>query len=236
MVRLRRPRGQPMLSMEGTVATTGHGSSARRPATLAYPSQSVEVQKNRTDSHETVRVLTNVGGNANRVMLAALFQMTWAGAPTIRYGDEIDMGMAATPTAAGRSCGATPRTRYKPPSAARTRSSVGCANSRRPAHRGSPHARVARHGVRLLAQRRRRGLLRRAERGQGLGAGRARFPGVRAPHGEGRAHRDGGRAGRPVGHDVRAGQHRSGSPPDANDVAARRQVRGGSEDPIRRER
>jgi glycosidase len=58
---------------------------------LAYPSQAVEVQMNLIDSHDTVRFLTQVGGNVNRLKLAALFGMTYIGAPTIYYGDEIGM-------------------------------------------------------------------------------------------------------------------------------------------------
>ncbi len=56
---------------------------------LAYPSQAVEAQMNLIDSHDTVRFLTQAGGDVNRLMLAALFQMTYIGAPSIYYGDEV---------------------------------------------------------------------------------------------------------------------------------------------------
>ena len=46
---------------------------------------------NLIDSHDTVRFLTTVGGDVNRLKLAALFAMTYVGAPTIYYGDEIGM-------------------------------------------------------------------------------------------------------------------------------------------------
>lgn len=74
----------------------GQGTAAEFDAALAtgrltYPSQAVEAQMNLLDSHDTVRFLTDVGGNARRLMLAALFQMTYVGAPAIYYGDEIAM-------------------------------------------------------------------------------------------------------------------------------------------------
>ncbi len=74
----------------------GQGSAAEFDASLAtgrltYPSQAVEAQMNLIDSHDTVRFLTQVGGNAKRLMLASLFQMTYVGAPAIYYGDEIAM-------------------------------------------------------------------------------------------------------------------------------------------------
>ncbi len=74
----------------------GQGTAAEFDATLAsgrlaYPSQAVEAQMNLIDSHDTVRFLTQVGGNANRLKLAALFAMTYVGAPHIYYGDEVGM-------------------------------------------------------------------------------------------------------------------------------------------------
>ncbi len=74
----------------------GQGTAAEFDAALAtgrltYPSQAVEAQMNLIDSHDTVRFLTDVGGDARRLMLAVLFQMTYVGAPAIYYGDEIAM-------------------------------------------------------------------------------------------------------------------------------------------------
>ena len=74
----------------------GQGSAAEFDASLAtgrltYPSQAVEAQMNLIDSHDTVRFLTQAKGDVNRLMLASLFQMTYVGAPTIYYGDEVAM-------------------------------------------------------------------------------------------------------------------------------------------------
>lgn len=75
---------------------SGQGTAAEFDASLAtgrlaYPSQSVAVQMNLIDSHDTVRYLTQANGDASRLMLAAMFQMTYVGAPAIYYGDEIAM-------------------------------------------------------------------------------------------------------------------------------------------------
>lgn len=56
---------------------------------LTYPRQSVAVQMNLIDSHDTVRYLTQANGDVDRLTLAALFQMTYVGAPAIYYGDEV---------------------------------------------------------------------------------------------------------------------------------------------------
>jgi cyclomaltodextrinase len=42
-------------------------------------------------SHDTARMLTMAKGDLNKVRLAALFMMTYVGAPVIYYGDEIGM-------------------------------------------------------------------------------------------------------------------------------------------------
>jgi neopullulanase len=46
---------------------------------------------NLIDSHDTPRFLTQVNGNVKRLKLAALFAMTYVGAPQIYYGDEVGM-------------------------------------------------------------------------------------------------------------------------------------------------
>jgi cyclomaltodextrinase / maltogenic alpha-amylase / neopullulanase len=61
------------------------------PGRTAYPSQAVRVMMNLIDSHDTVRFITTAGGDRRRLMLAALFQMSYLGAPHIWYGDEIGM-------------------------------------------------------------------------------------------------------------------------------------------------
>lgn len=76
----------------------GQGTAQEFDATLAagrsqYPTQAVQVQMNLIDSHDTPRFLTQVGGAAkvNRLKLAAMFGMTYVGAPHIYYGDEVGM-------------------------------------------------------------------------------------------------------------------------------------------------
>jgi glycosidase len=74
----------------------GQGTAAEFDASLAtgrltYPTQAVQAQMNLIDSHDTVRFLTQANGDASRLMLASLFQMTYVGAPSIYYGDEIAM-------------------------------------------------------------------------------------------------------------------------------------------------
>ena len=81
-------------SAQGTAAEFDASLATGR---LTYPSQAVEVQMNLIDSHDTVRFLTTAGGDVNRLMLAALFQMTYVGAPTIYYGDEVALEGARDP-------------------------------------------------------------------------------------------------------------------------------------------
>jgi cyclomaltodextrinase len=73
---------------QGTAAEFDGSLSQGR---LAYPSQAVEAQMNLIDSHDTPRFLTQVNGNVKRLKLAALFAMTYVGAPQIYYGDEVGM-------------------------------------------------------------------------------------------------------------------------------------------------
>lgn len=64
---------------------------------IAYPKQANEVAFNLLDSHDTPRLLTIAEGNKDRMKLAALFQLTYSGAPCIYYGDEIGMSGGADP-------------------------------------------------------------------------------------------------------------------------------------------
>jgi glycosidase len=64
---------------------------ALAPGRLIYPEQGVRAQMNLLGSHDTARFLTNCGGDIDRLKLAAVFSMTYVGAPTIYYGDEIAM-------------------------------------------------------------------------------------------------------------------------------------------------
>ncbi|WP_280769526.1 alpha-glycosidase [Salipaludibacillus daqingensis] len=58
---------------------------------IAYPKQANEVAFNLLDSHDTPRLLHIAAENKDRMKLAALFQLTYMGAPCIYYGDEIGM-------------------------------------------------------------------------------------------------------------------------------------------------
>jgi cyclomaltodextrinase / maltogenic alpha-amylase / neopullulanase len=60
------------------------------PGRFQYPPQSVAVMMNLADSHDTIRFLTSAK-DERRLMLAAMFGMTYVGMPHIWYGDEIGM-------------------------------------------------------------------------------------------------------------------------------------------------
>jgi cyclomaltodextrinase len=49
------------------------------------------------DSHDTARFITQAGGDWYRQRPAAIFQMTYVGAPVVYYGDELGMEGAADP-------------------------------------------------------------------------------------------------------------------------------------------
>lgn len=57
----------------------------------AYPAECNYAMQNLLGSHDTERYLTICNGEDWRVLLTALFQMTYLGAPMIYYGDEIGM-------------------------------------------------------------------------------------------------------------------------------------------------
>ena len=56
-----------------------------------YPRPVNEVQYNLLGSHDTPRFKTLARGDTSAYRLATLFQMTWPGAPSIYYGDEIGL-------------------------------------------------------------------------------------------------------------------------------------------------
>ena len=60
------------------------------PGRSVYPPQSVQTMMNLIDSHDTIRYLTSTG-DVKRLMLAALFQMSYVGMPHIWYGNEVGM-------------------------------------------------------------------------------------------------------------------------------------------------
>jgi glycosidase len=74
----------------------GQGSAAQFDRELApgrslYPKQATQVMMNLVGSHDTERFLTIASNKEDRLMLAALFQMTYLGIPQIYYGDEVGM-------------------------------------------------------------------------------------------------------------------------------------------------
>lgn len=67
------------------------------PGRFIYADEGVMAQMNLIGSHDTERFLTAAGGDTRRLMLAALFGMTYVGAPSIYYGDEIAMAGGGDP-------------------------------------------------------------------------------------------------------------------------------------------
>ena len=70
---------------------------ALAPGRLIYAEEGALAMMNLLDSHDTERFLTTVEGDARRLKLATLFAMTYVGAPSIYYGDEIAMTGAHDP-------------------------------------------------------------------------------------------------------------------------------------------
>lgn len=64
---------------------------------VKYPRPAVLAQLNLLDSHDTARFLSQVGGNKNLLRLATLVQMTYPGAPSVYYGDEIGLAGGLDP-------------------------------------------------------------------------------------------------------------------------------------------
>jgi len=66
-----------------------------------YPPEITRVQFNLLGSHDTPRFKTLVRGDTSAYRLATLFQMTYPGAPSIYYGDEIGMSGVHDPGCRG---------------------------------------------------------------------------------------------------------------------------------------
>ena len=82
----------PVLDFVAREATDAAGfDRALAPGRFVYPDDGVRAMMNLIDSHDTERFLTTVGGDISKLKLALLFGMTYVGAPTIYYGDEIAM-------------------------------------------------------------------------------------------------------------------------------------------------
>ena len=60
------------------------------PGRFVYPPQSVQVMMNLMDSHDTIRFLTSAK-DVRRLMLGAMFSMSYVGMPHIWYGNEVGM-------------------------------------------------------------------------------------------------------------------------------------------------
>ncbi len=58
---------------------------------VKYPEPAMQAQFNLLDSHDTARCLTIFNGRKELLLLAVLFYMTYPGAPSVYYGDEIGM-------------------------------------------------------------------------------------------------------------------------------------------------
>lgn len=81
----------PVMDFFGKGALDAASFDARlSPGRFQYPPQAVAVMMNLMDSHDTVRFLTSAG-DVRRLMLGAMFGMTYVGMPHIWYGDEVGM-------------------------------------------------------------------------------------------------------------------------------------------------
>ncbi|WP_246188022.1 alpha-glycosidase [Paenibacillus tengchongensis] len=58
---------------------------------MRYPQQANEVMFNLLASHDTARLLTQLGGDKRKLKLAAAFLFTFTGTPCIFYGDEVGL-------------------------------------------------------------------------------------------------------------------------------------------------
>ena len=67
----------------------------RARATIPYANQLA--QMNLLDSHDTIRFLTLLGGNLARMRLAITLMFTYAGVPSVYYGDEIGLEGGSDP-------------------------------------------------------------------------------------------------------------------------------------------
>lgn len=77
----------PDLKVNNVTQFAGYVESLLR----KYPQQAVWAQLNLLDCHDTARYLSLLNGRKDLYMLSVLFQMTYPGAPSIYYGDEVGM-------------------------------------------------------------------------------------------------------------------------------------------------
>jgi alpha-glucosidase len=71
--------------------STGNFNGWVQGARNDYPWNVQLTLMNSLSTHDTSRFLHRAGGNVNRLKLATIFQMTWLGAPTVYYGDEVGL-------------------------------------------------------------------------------------------------------------------------------------------------
>ncbi|MDI6883877.1 MAG: glycoside hydrolase family 13 protein, partial [Hadesarchaea archaeon] len=76
----------------------------------SYPGEAFYTLLNSLSTHDTHRILTELGGNKQKAKLAVIFQMTYPGAPCIWYGDEVGM-TSDHPRGSGNKTRADPFTR-----------------------------------------------------------------------------------------------------------------------------
>jgi cyclomaltodextrinase len=90
--RINRRIEKNMMGLPETPVLDAVGFAKRAEALLQiYPHEIALAQLNLLDSHDMPRFTTLAGGDQASYRLAALFQMTYPGAPCIYYGDEIGL-------------------------------------------------------------------------------------------------------------------------------------------------
>jgi len=81
--------------------TPGQFESLMRDIESDYPPMAYHAMMNLLGSHDTSRALFVLGGDTQRLKLAALLQFMLPGAPTIYYGDEIALDAPSRPDSSG---------------------------------------------------------------------------------------------------------------------------------------
>jgi cyclomaltodextrinase / maltogenic alpha-amylase / neopullulanase len=95
---INRELEQGMMGLDATPELDAKSFAHRAEELLnLYPPPVVQAQMNLLDSHDMPRFLNLVNGDKDALKLATLFQMTYPGAPTIYYGNEIGIGYGPRP-------------------------------------------------------------------------------------------------------------------------------------------
>jgi alpha-glucosidase len=90
---------QPLWAWLARTDFTGHRAGIDTPAFVAWlievlaavPYEIALAQWNSLDSHDSPRLLTALGGDAERLAAAFALQFAWAGVPCVYYGDEVGL-------------------------------------------------------------------------------------------------------------------------------------------------